>query len=294
MFLKQTFRLSLLFLLLLFSPLGICEEPLRMVLIYPGGEGSQEDAQPILDRFFEQVQKNGGPKILGKYYPDLKEGLAALKKSPHLGILSLETYLTQQNKLTMEVLLSTIPRASKTPTDRYFFLATKDMADKLKDSKVDVYVSRPLPQTFFHSTLSIKIPDTENTTFHLNFASNLLSVLKKIGGGELKAAALVDTFEYNSLKKLKLDWAKNLRVVSSSSSIPSSPVVAFSSLSESTKEKLIDAFLKMANSEEGREILKTMRLNGFKKPRPGAYESVSASFAKAARAAPNTPASSDN
>ncbi|MBI2338909.1 MAG: PhnD/SsuA/transferrin family substrate-binding protein [Deltaproteobacteria bacterium] len=293
---------SLLFLFLLFlSPPAFSQDKLTIAFIYPGGEGSSADAQPILDRFFDHVQKNGGPALTGAYYPTLETGLSAVKSGKtQVGIVSLETWLTWKKSVPMEIILSTLPAASNNPRERYFFMTTAANPEIIEPARAPVaYASRPVDPVFFKSILMTNIPAEFQADFKLRTAQNLLSELKKIAAGETPGFALLDNFEYASLKKLRgsapsLDWVKDLRLIYSSPLVPASPVVLFTPIPEEEKEKLASALLSLPNSLEGREILANLRLRGFAKPRIEEYQAVEASFENARLAAPSIPAESPN
>lgn len=288
---------SLLFLFLFFLSFpAVGQEKLTMAFIYPGGEGSAEEAQPILNRFFELIQKKGGPRVLGAYYPTLEEGLSAVKTDKaQAGIVSLETYLTLKKNRTVEILLSTLPAASNNQMERYFLLTTAATAETLEPAKVlTVYASRPMHPVFFRSVLMTNIPAEFQADFQLETDPNLLGRLKKLASGEAPGGALLDNYEYVSLKKLNLDWVGNLKLVYSSPLVPSSPFVLFTPLPETEKQRLIRALMGLPDSLDGREILKLLRLKGFAKPQTGAYQAVGETFENALFAAPSMPASSPN
>lgn len=261
-----------------------------MVFIYPGGEGSNEDAQPLLDLFCEQVKKNGGPSIKTEYIPELDRAIKVIKnKSAHLGILSLDFYLEQNINNSFEILLSTHPINSKNSTERYYVLAS-ETASPGENAK-NLFVSRPLNEKFVKNIL-LKEFSSEN--IHLETMPNLVPLLKMMGKGESGDYALVDSFEYDALKKISLEWAKNLKTVYTSPPVPASPLVLLAKLPEKTEKAIINAFMKMSKSKEGEEILASLRLRGFTRPDKENHLAVLEAFSKAVSAEPKIPASSPN
>ena len=288
---------SLLFLFLFFLSFpAIGQEKLTMAFIYPGGEGNTDEVQPILDRFFDLIRKKRGPQVSGAYYPTLEEGLSAVKSGKlQVGIVSLETYLTQKKNWPMEILLSTLPAASNNQMERYFLLTTAVVAETLKPAKtLTVYTSRPINPVFFKSILMTNIPAEFQADFQLETAPNLPGQLKKLASGEVSAGVLLDNYEYVSLKKLNLDWIRNLKLVYSSPLVPASPVVLFTPIPESEKQKLSQALMALPDSLDGREVLKSLRLKGFAKPQIEVYQTLGETFENALVAAPSIPASSPN
>ncbi|MBI4411561.1 MAG: PhnD/SsuA/transferrin family substrate-binding protein [Deltaproteobacteria bacterium] len=292
------FTLNSFFFLLLFflSFSAVGQEKLTMAFIYPGGEGSAEEAQPILDRFFAMIREKRGPLVSGAYYPALEEGLAAVKAGKaQAGIVSLETYLTRKKNWPMEILLATLPAASNNQMERYFFLTTAAVSETLEPAKpLAVYTSKAMNPVLFKSILMTNIPADFQADFRLETAPNLLGQLKKLASGEALGGALLDNYEYVSLKKLDLDWVKKLKLVYSSPLVPAPPVVLFTPLPEMQKQNLIQALMALPDSLDGREVLKSFRFKGFAKPQMEAYQALDEAFENALVAAPSIPAESPN
>lgn len=267
-----------------------------MIFVYPGGEGSAMDAQPFLHQFFEQIKKTGGPEVSGSYIPSLEEGIQTLETAPpHLGIVSLESYLKLKKNHSMELFLATLPLNGTTPEERYFLLAQADASPlESKTGLEKIYLSRPMNPKLFSEILFPNLPSDKKVLFELEVTPQLPITLKKVSQGELEGTVLLDSFEYQGFKRLNLEWTKNLRLSSVSKTIPSSPVVLFQPLSETVKKNLYQSLIKLSSTGEGRKILRNLRLRGFVKPSKEFYADVEEAFLKETSPAPIKPAESPN
>ncbi len=267
-----------------------------MIFVYPGGEGSAEEAQPFLDQFFEQIKKMGGPDISGSYLPSLEEGIRTVQVGRHhIGILSLESYLKLKQQYSIDLFLATLPLNSTTPEERYFLLAqaSSDPIES-KTGLEKIYLSRPMDPEFFGEILFPNFPLDKQVTFQLEVTPQLPITLKKVSQGEIEGMVLLDSFEYQGFKKLELEWTKNLRLSSVSNTVPSSPVVLFQTLPEAIKKNMEQSLIKLGSTGEGRGILRNLRLRGFVKPSKQIYSDVEELFLKAHSPAPINPAESPN
>ncbi len=271
----------LFFLLLLALPALAQSVKPTMVFVYPGGEGDSEAAQPLLDQFTALIEKQGGPALEAHYYSSLEEGLQAMKDAS-LGIVSLETYITQKNKIPMALLLSTLPINTDQAEEHYYLMSLEE--ENLKT----VYVSNPMDARFFRHLL---FKNRQATPVR---STNLLGNLRKIAEGE-KSSYLLDSYEYEGLKFLSFDWIKNLKLTATSEAIPTAPLVVFKDFSG--KDKLKEVLLKMGKTSDGKKILQSLRLKGFVETNTNAYEKTVQDFfnpSSAANALPKTPASLPN
>lgn len=273
------------------------EEVYRMAFISPGGEGDTTSAQPFLDQFFEWIVKQGGPRLTGQYFNTMDEAINVIrKKEASIGLLNLETFLKENQTSPMEVILTTIPLTTGDYKERYFLLAKKGFSSDEESSrqKQTVYASHPVSLNFFFRVLFRNLPLDAPGFFTIEETSNILGKLKKMAEGEKSCCVLLNTYEYQSFKKLALPWTKNLKLASTSREIPTSPVVLLKKVPPLEGEKIIAAFSQMSNSSGGREILRSLRLQGFAKPPLKFYEEVSAEFSNADKPEPITPAESPN
>jgi ABC-type phosphate/phosphonate transport system substrate-binding protein len=270
------------------------EDTLSMAFIYPGGEGSAEDAQPYLDQLFKIIHDNNGPLIQGKYYQSAAEGLKALSAGKiQIGIVSLDFYLEKKSKVPMEVFLSTRPLASHANGEQYVLLVESKVGSLKKSGITEVYNSRTLSDSFVKKVLFSAYPD-ELAATHIVAGVKMIPQLKKISTGEIKGAALLDSYEYASFKKLNTDWSKNLKPLYTSAAIPPSPVVLFKPLKDDTKAKLEAAMSKVGQMAQGKQVLESLRLSGFEKPNTKMYQEMAEMYSSPIKAAPKMPASSPN
>lgn len=276
------------FLFILFSSSAFAKEPLKIGFIYPGGEGSPEDAQGLIHAFSEQIQKNGGPILEGNYYPDRELGLAALRsqKLP-LAIVSLDFFLAYSKKHRMEILLSTLPLKSNGAHEEYYLMGLGRTLSFQELPKI--FISYEVSDSFVKRLIFGKEIQTT-----LEQTSNILSVLKKLAEREIQGAVLLDSYEYTAWNNLNMAWGRDIGLLYQAPRLPSSPLVALIALDEKTKENLTRAFVNLNQTVEGRAVLESLRLRGFQKPNKTDYEEALKNLSQPMRAEPTMPAKSPN
>ncbi len=247
---------------LLFSP-PTHASPMKMVFFYPGGQGSQEQAQPILDSFSDALSKASGGEIQAQitYISDSQEGQKFIQEQkPEAGILSLDVFLRQRQPWGMEVIAKSLQLPSGDGQDQYFILGQKGTS--LPAENFTVYSSRPLDASFVREKL---FPHLKGS-LPVQATTNILGKLRNIGSGTESGFALVDQFEYANISRLKIPWATQLEILASSEKISSAPFVVFKNNISSEKiSRLQNALLKLSQNAEAKETLATLRLKGFKK-----------------------------
>jgi len=277
------YRIFTILLILLQTSIAYAD-PLSMIFLYPGGEGSAQEAQPFLDAFTKKISDKGGPEIQAVYVNDLDDGLQQITQNKHtLGILSLEAYLKASSQRPFSPWLTTYPLASDGPYERYFLLGknTEGEAEQglLKGGTWTIYNAKPVNNHFL-SLLFTDIPAEKPVSLEAMQTENILGILRKIASGELtNTCVLMDTYEYQSFKKISLDWTRDLRLISASKTIPASPLVLFGNLPQDQKDKLEEVFLGM--NKDSKEILRGLRLKGFSPAQNTLYQEMSAAFSQA-------------
>jgi hypothetical protein len=136
-----------------------------------------------------------------------------------------------------------------------------------------LYSSEPLHSDFVHNILLS--PQTATQKLSLTYTDQIISILKKIGRGELQAAALLNAYEAGILKQLKSTWAQELVQTQQSRSIPTPPLVFFTKYTTDFPiEPLQKILWDMKNDPEGQEILRALRLQGFRPIKPSDYDAL--------------------
>jgi len=261
---KRLFLLFVVFTVSIFHFPVRAQDALVMNFIFPGGEGSAQEAQSVLDSFFNFIQKNGGPRIRGEYFSsaDIRSSL----KRSDLALMSLDAFY--QLKTKPEVLLSALPIETKKGA-HYYVLGLAGGGSKTLGSKV-ILSSRLLPKEYLQKVIF----KGENDRIRVEPREHILQTLKKVSKGELKADILLDSFEYHSFKKLSLKWTKNLKFLYKSRPLPPSPLVAIKKIPPATIKSLTQTLTKMNQSSEGQEILDILRIRGFAKTSTEVYHNI--------------------
>jgi hypothetical protein len=239
-------------------------KPLKMIFFYPGGQGSQEQAQSLLDGFSEALKKTSGGEIQAEilYISDAAEGRSYIQnQKPAAGILSLDVYLNQATAWGAEIVAQTLQLPSGDGQNQYFLLGRA--AEALPQGPLHVYTPLPLEKSFFQEKLFPKL----NHPVELEVTANVLGKLRKIGLGSENGWVLLDQFEYTTISRLNSPWAKNLTAQAASEKVPSAPFVIFRNNIPPQKIKpLQEALIKLAEEPSAQEILPMLRLKGFKAP----------------------------
>jgi hypothetical protein len=250
--------LSLLVAFLLWS--NVCQAlptNANFVFLYPGEAGTTKEAQPFLNAFSEYVDDRIAPySIVCKYFNDLDKGVAALKKSNiQFGIISYSTW--KQNRVMLpdgDVWLATLPLPGGSQYETYSMVGLS----KSPAPGTEVFTSEPLGYKFVQGELFPAIPQG----IKLTKTPQILFKLKEISDGKIKGTAILTPMEAATLSKLSATWAKKLKVISVSKSVPTARVVVFDPVWKGRK-LLKKVFLNAHKDTDAADILAELRLKGF-------------------------------
>lgn len=230
---------------------------IKMLVWYPGEAGSTAEAQPVLDAFFRYINTKIAPDtITGAYFNTEEGGLGYIKKdSPTVAIISFSAWTQHRVQIGQaKDILSTRPLPHGTTSESYVLVGP--------DAKIvpgaKIFSSEPLRIQFARGELFPQIPpDSVISSIH-----NLLSKLKEIGEGRLKAYAILTPTEAATLGRLDWPWAKALRVVAESRRVSTPRVVIFDAKWEGLA-RFKSALIAAGSDPNAREVLNEMRLVGF-------------------------------
>lgn len=236
---------------------------LDFLFLYPGGQGSQEQAQPILDEFSAELETASGGKIEGKihYFNDVGSGEIFIRNhKPAGGILSEDIFMTKAKEWGAEKLLSTLQLPSGDGTNQYFILGPGNNPFP-PAGPVEVYSSRPIPQTFLMEKLFPGFPGGMKS----QFTPHVVGLLRKMGKKETKGWVLLDQYEAASILKSKAPWAQDLQIQARSEKVSSAPWVIFpQNITPETARALKAALLKLSGNPANRQTLEMLRVKGFR------------------------------
>jgi len=229
----------------------------KMIFWYPGEAGSTEEAQPVIDAFFDYMNRSIAPESMsGQYFNTVKGGLDYISRHrPKVGIISWAAWAQNRKKLGgAKVIMATLPLPGGKETQTYSLVgAAKDV-----EPGSTIYSSEPFDANFVRQHLFPDLP--EGVTIKQTEA--IFMRIKKIGVGEEKGFAILTPTESSTLRKLKSDWAKSLKSVATSKAVPSARVVVFDG-GWKGQEKFSKTLLTAGDDPGAAEILEEMRLKGF-------------------------------
>ncbi len=256
---KKIFALVVLTALMTLAP-RIHAAPAKMIFWYPGEAGSTEEAQPVLNEFFDFL-KAKDPKLAltGAYFNTIEDGRAYLAKDkPALGIVSFATWTTRASDMSgAKAILATLPLPHGTAAETYALVGTEPLADNGRT----LYMSEPLERAFIASKLFPSLP----ASLKLEPTKSLLKKLKDMSEGIVTGYALLTPIEANTLASISAAWAQKLKVRATSTPVPTARVVLFTP-AYANVDALTAALIAMKNDPKGKEILESLRLTGFAQP----------------------------
>lgn len=236
--------------------------PLKMLFFYPGGQGSQEAAQPLLDAFAESLKKASGGKIEATvtYLSDTQAGLDFVKtQKPGAAVLSLDAYRQYGPGWEATVIAKTLQLPSGDGTDRYFIVGKKG-ATLPASGPLTLLSQRPFSPDFVAKQL---FPQLQGLQFSIQPLRNTVGALRAVGTGEKSDFILLDQFEYANVMRLRAAWVAGLAAAAESQKVSSAPVVVFPGAAELGAE-LQKALVKLGSDPSAQATLQELRMKGFK------------------------------
>lgn len=264
------------------------QEKTLIAFIYPGEDGTNEQAQAFFNELFKVLAENDGPLLEGFYISDEEEALNFLKENKAAyAIVSLPFYLKHSPQISMKVLLASDPIGANKGIENYRIIGHKSSVSPLSH----VTLSGDDDPVFIKNIVLDGFKERDTTTFQE--VSYFLGALKKIGLGEDLGGALVNPYQYESIKKLKLDWAKGLKKVHfKSPNLPAAPFVRLSKEKPANENLILERLLELSKKSKNKQALNGLRLEGFVATKKEYYDSLVSKYAKALEAAPSKPESS--
>lgn len=244
----------------------------KFIFWYPGEAGSSGVAQPIIDQFFDHINKNmGGDKIEGKYFPTEAGGRAYIAaERPLMGVVSLISYAKEGNRTGMTVVARTRPLPGGTTTQKYYLVGSKEHQEK-GTVPASIFSSEPMTAAFAKNALKLPVGSATITQ-----TVNTLGKLKAIANGEDVSAILTEV-EHRTLKNTKAEWAAQIATIAGSASVPTAPLVAFGKgPGDPVISKISSILMKMSGDSSAKEILSTLRFAGFSPGGDGEYQAIAA------------------
>ncbi len=256
------FRNAVLAVLFLFPSLASAA-PLKLLFLFPGGQGSSEAAQALLDSFTEALKKSGGPEMQATYLADKAAGLAFIQQQkPAAALLSAELFEEQGKAWNVSPVARSLQLPSGDGTETFYLVGKKGMALPAS-GKISVYSPRPFSPDYVAKRL---FPTMSGVAFEILPTRNVLGDLRKIASGEKSGFLLLDPYEHRAMN-LKAAWVAELSDLAASAKVPSAPVVVFAGgLSPEQQAAFQKALLQVGKDSNAQATLQELRLKGFAAP----------------------------
>ena len=253
--------------------------PLRVLVCYPGGPGSTEEAAPRLAEVFGRVATLAGwdaDRVEARYVNNRDACDLYLKEQkPQLAILSLGMFLSDGARLKSAPVLEVIPVGGE--AERYHVVVEADPATSLAELNGKAMAGELLGDPVFLSKVVFQGTIDVASHFELKDTRTALRAIKLVHSGKV-AAALLDTRTFAELKTLPFGDA--LRAVFVSEPLPGWPVLALGDtapgdrLGEADRKALVDALVKVCADDDGKKTCEQIRLGGFRSVADDAYAAV--------------------
>ncbi len=236
----------------------------KMIFWYPGEAGSTSEAAPILEEFSNYVKKKSGIKLEGTYINDVSKGIVFIKKQkPTYGIIGHITLDENKNTLPPFTRIGkTKPFPDGKTTEQFSLVGYRPPESEetwTPPTNLTVLSSVPVSVAYLKSTL---FPNLTGNIM-IKTTNTILMTLKKMSTeANPNQVALLTPMESYTLKSLSAGWTTKLAELAKSEAIPTAALVTFQD-DPRKADTLVKTLIAMSNDPEGKEILETLRLNGF-------------------------------
>ncbi|MFA4874456.1 MAG: hypothetical protein WC956_03655 [bacterium] len=258
---KASLQLLFISLITLLMTTSAQARAVKMIFWYPGEAGSTVEGQPVLDAFFDYVNKKIAPdSVSGRYFNGVADGLQyIMKEKPAVGIISFSAWSQNIAKLAnAKALLAVLPLPGGQMTERYALVSA---LSEIKPG-TKIISSEPLSLEFVKKSLFPKLP----ADVSIAQSPQLFASVKKIADGGLSAAAILTSNEAATLNQVSAIWVKSLKTVALSEPVPTARLVLFDQ-GWSGVEKFKQALLSIGADPAAKDVMDEMRLKGFAETR---------------------------
>lgn len=234
-----------------------------IVACAPGYPGSTTQAQPTMDEFAKAVANAGGwndGRFEAIYHERLEPGLARLAmEDAAVALVPLPFYLEFRKRLSLSPLLAAVPRAN--PAETWSLVAARGSVTSPSSLSGWELIGSAGYSTRFVTQVALAGWGPPPADVNIEFNGRLLSSLRRAANGD-RVSVLLDRAQADALGSLP--FAKELEVVTTSSPLPSSLVCEVGGrMGADERDRLRAALLHLNESESGREVLASLRLNRF-------------------------------
>jgi ABC-type phosphate/phosphonate transport system substrate-binding protein len=257
----------------------------ELIIEHAGAGGSQEEAQPYIDKFVGYVEKALGwapHSATGAFSPDPKDAIQQIeKKKPVFAMLDPDLWLQLRKKDSLEPIVQA--EGKRQSSGKMYVLIKKDApAQKLDELKGKKLASNHLQSAKFLSKVVFDGKIDVDKFFVLQPLTSLPRALKAVDRGEADVA-LIDQADMDYLKSSNSVYLTSMRVVHETAKVPPTPLVAFQKVAtEKDTQTLKKVLIGMCSDEKngGAQICKDLEIDRFKAPDKAAFDEAVRKYEK--------------
>lgn len=229
-------------------------EPHTMLVCFPGGPGSTNDASERLRAFFSRLQQVSGLEVTGEYHNTREACDRYIKEhSPTIAMFPYAELVARQEALNL-VPVAQVTRQGRSD-NRYYVVAKKGTSlDALKGKTLMTAVGADLPiiaKAGFGAKLDVQ------AHFQVQQVATSLKAIKALAKGQVDAV-LLDANEYKSLQTLPT--ASEMEAVATSDPLPGAPVVVMGA-GAAVAQKLRESLPKVCEDPKACEAIEVERID---------------------------------
>ena len=231
---------------------------LDFAVIQPGQPGTEAEARPVMDALSNYIQQKMGSdeSIKGYYFNSLGPALAFLKASPPAwGIVQLGVYAQHSTGFQMTPMAATRPGGFT--KDIWRLMTRKDADSEWKSLNGKIRGNMLFEEKAAACLLFELLPD--RLPFTLEGTFRPLRSLRSLAKGKITGVVL-DRVQYETVKTMSI--GKKIKVMHTSRELPTSPVVWFGAINNSTK-KLAGVLQGMKDDKNAVKLLALLQTDGF-------------------------------
>jgi hypothetical protein len=250
------------------------EGPRTLVVCAPGYPGDTDQAQPTMDSLARAVARGAGwseESVTAVYHEEAEPGLARLKEpDATLALVPLPFFLQHAEELSLNPLLQAVQKSGASES---WSLVARKGAVSSPESLADWEVTgMPGYAPEFVRGLILGEWGELPATASITFTSRALGALRKAAAGE-KLAVILDQAQTKAISSLP--FAGDLEVVTRSEELPGALLCSVAGrLDGESAEALQQDLLQLHKSDEGAELLETLRMSRFRKIDRAALEAA--------------------
>lgn len=265
-----------------------------MLICSPNSPGTPENARPVMERFGAHLTKHLGSPCQPVYFNRAKDAREWLdKEAPRFAILSLDLYLRWREELGLE-LVAQSERAGATSERLHVVVRGSSPVKALGDllppalGRAPVIWSSHLEDPRFASRVAfqgaLKV-EGDGGEARVLTTHQALKALRRLKDGQPCEdqpvdAVVLDDAAWRALQDVPAFGGGALREVHTTPPLPTPPVVAFPRATPEERAGLLRVLQAMNQDEDGKELLATLQVTGFKPADSAAYQAAVERYAQ--------------